>query len=1225
MAHRAARFVAAVVFLTFLAGVASHEGGTGFPHEHRCAHTEFVQPMINKMMDDFESIPMETHRHANGYDEEVSLRRMLQFEEEEEDPQPLRIKVDYQLEGLDDDKVAVVKDKLLPAMIGVLRRALLIRRPVKGPLKLPRMCSMVYSSFPNYCLEVMEQCGPARHNPEFLGDATTCNNPFSGGCEVQPGGEGAKDADFILYVSANNEVACQYNAVAAGGFCSHDMDNWYGLPNRPLAGFANFCPQALSTDPNSFGPMLDTAVHEVFHALAMNRRLMEYFTKPDGSPHDQVLIEKNGHTMVATPAVKRELQRLLDCDDIEGARLENEGGSGTAGNHWERRMFVGEMMVGNSIASIRDALTPLTLALAEDSGWYIPQYKNAGIMTYSFKKGCGFAEASCAVKSPELEGSFCWDRNPQKGSCTPDHSSVGYCGSNSLLDGCNMVVPFTNGHCSNPDNSPQQSGMDMGLRNDVGARCFPVQSSVQRVVGFQGLTRPNPGAACFQTRCKNGKAYVVIPETGSYPEVEAECPEGEMVDLADYDIGYQEGLIGPCPAPSQVCEFWGCPNDCSRNGQCVEGECRCHVGYVGDDCSQLACPEFECSEGYKCKKDTGICQSLDAAEEGSEGDKGEVVEDEGDAFEEEGDEGDVDEGDDDEGNSPEITISLGDVLLPYVEHPTTGSGGESNAEGDDNVQDESKGEEIESKDETEDDSVLNEDEGDVDYTDSDSTKSEATAEINIDLGGEEDNGDDGKPEEGGADQEGYVTVEGSAFFTGRLVNCRVFADIDGDREWDEKNEPGTVTDDEGSWKFSAPPDATLVLDPLDTEDCQDALIGLVPPFALTAPAGSSSISPLTSLLSANRFMEAEATMLDTVDIVDAGILASGETVLSTASTSSVESQPPSPIEVEGTSKDTNESVVNEELLNGLEIKAADILDTDVVEEVTLKGDKVEDAQTAAVVAEVITNTVTQVAALLTGRAHDLEPVAQSVLAHLKSQLNSGVLVVSDLATPEGVRRFVKGMLSSSIVETERLEAFFYALAQLNEVAFGIGDKSTGAELLNELASLTLASLLDVAPLVVQLESSRIDVADFKRETDVATLEAAAQTTNASAENSTVSVEGSPASNGTSSDSSDDDESDFLPFDLPFSPIYLFVALGVLVLALVGCCIYCCRKQRSRNDVVVKNPIYSSNSTDRGSIQNPLYSSNSADQNSMYIGQSSIRGIQVPDVGVVPGRYQGIDV
>lgn len=62
---------------------------------------------------------------------------------------------------------------------------------------------------------------------------------------------------------------------------------------------------------------------------------------------------------------------IFGCDNLDGAHLEDEGGSGTAGSHWESRLFMGEIMVGNSLASSRDTLSNITMALAEDSGWYV--------------------------------------------------------------------------------------------------------------------------------------------------------------------------------------------------------------------------------------------------------------------------------------------------------------------------------------------------------------------------------------------------------------------------------------------------------------------------------------------------------------------------------------------------------------------------------------------------------------------------------------------------------------------------------------------------------------------------------------------------------------------------------------------------------------------------------------------------------------------------------------
>ena len=37
--------------------------------------------------------------------------------------------------------------------------------------------------------------------------------------------------------------------------------------------------------------------------------------------------------------VQREARSHFGCDTLEGAEIENQGGSGTAGSHWEKRLF----------------------------------------------------------------------------------------------------------------------------------------------------------------------------------------------------------------------------------------------------------------------------------------------------------------------------------------------------------------------------------------------------------------------------------------------------------------------------------------------------------------------------------------------------------------------------------------------------------------------------------------------------------------------------------------------------------------------------------------------------------------------------------------------------------------------------------------------------------------------------------------------------------------------
>ena len=49
-------------------------------------------------------------------------------------------------------------------------------------------------------------------------------------------------------------------------------------------------------------------------------------------------------------------------------------GSGTEASHWEKRVMLGELMVGTASSGNRAIISDLTLAVFADSGWFEPVY-----------------------------------------------------------------------------------------------------------------------------------------------------------------------------------------------------------------------------------------------------------------------------------------------------------------------------------------------------------------------------------------------------------------------------------------------------------------------------------------------------------------------------------------------------------------------------------------------------------------------------------------------------------------------------------------------------------------------------------------------------------------------------------------------------------------------------------------------------------------------------------
>lgn len=93
--------------------------------------------------------------------------------------------------------------------------------------------------------------------------------------------------------------------------------------------------------------------------------------------------------------------------------MEDGGGSGTAGSHWEKRIFGNDYMTG-----VRDSngavITALSVALLGDTGWYVANYAAVQPLVWGFARGCAFVQGSCSC--PTASSSCTWTQYEY--SCT---------------------------------------------------------------------------------------------------------------------------------------------------------------------------------------------------------------------------------------------------------------------------------------------------------------------------------------------------------------------------------------------------------------------------------------------------------------------------------------------------------------------------------------------------------------------------------------------------------------------------------------------------------------------------------------------------------------------------------------------------------------------------------------------------------------------------------------
>nr|XP_003412999.1 leishmanolysin-like peptidase isoform X2 [Loxodonta africana] len=322
----------------------------------------------------------------------------------------LRIKTVYDksVEELLPEKRYLVKNKLFPQAISYLEKTFQVRSPA-GTILLSRQCAtnqyLWKENDPHrYCTgECAEhtKCGPVIVPEEHLQQCRVCRGGnWSCGAVGVPDQEGIRDADFVFYVGALATERCNHeNIISYAAYCQQEAKM-----DRPIAGYANLCPNMISTQPQEFIGMLSTVKHEIIHALGFSAGLFAFYHDKDGKPltsrfadglppfnnslglyqwSDKVVrkVERSWdvrdnkrvhHTvyLLVTPRVVDEARKHFNCPILEGMELENQGGMGTELNHWEKRLLENEAMTGSHTQN--RVLSRITLALMEDTGRQMP-------------------------------------------------------------------------------------------------------------------------------------------------------------------------------------------------------------------------------------------------------------------------------------------------------------------------------------------------------------------------------------------------------------------------------------------------------------------------------------------------------------------------------------------------------------------------------------------------------------------------------------------------------------------------------------------------------------------------------------------------------------------------------------------------------------------------------------------------------------------------------------
>ena len=274
---------------------------------------------------------------------------------------------------------------------------------------------------------------------------------FGGDVRVPPAvlADGVADADVVIFVTARPIPS---DALAFAGHCQSDQgDTDPYVPMRPLVGHVNVDPAELGAldatawadDERRVDGVLKVLLHETFHVLGFTYDKIRELPCPDAPSYDRyqpstweprpcaaagsrdpVAVHRvttggyaHDERRVHTPKVVEAARRHFDCAEaaeqaadplytcasgecIDGAALEDAGGEGTNGSHWEKRLFLGETMCGTTQDGETSAVSALTLALFEDAGWYRPDYDVAAPKCFFDASWCAAADGGREAREP---------------------------------------------------------------------------------------------------------------------------------------------------------------------------------------------------------------------------------------------------------------------------------------------------------------------------------------------------------------------------------------------------------------------------------------------------------------------------------------------------------------------------------------------------------------------------------------------------------------------------------------------------------------------------------------------------------------------------------------------------------------------------------------------------------------------------------------------------------
>jgi proprotein convertase subtilisin/kexin type 5 len=400
-----------------------------------------------------------------------------------------------------------------------------------------------------------------------------------------PGGTQVANSDLHIYVTGYNDSATA-SAVASGIPCVFvggslpDVTNSVG---RPVAGLIRMNVNSYSSTtsyPSSlYATLIGTIVHELTHVLGFGSSYFSTFINTGtnnvyASTTATVTNTRNStsitNTVLTTPNVLAWARSHYNCATLTGMQLENQGGAGTAGSHWERMVSYDELMTGTQLGLVKP-YSALTFAILKDMGWYDVTDTFAEKTTFGYQRGCTFFDQGCWGGSYPAE--YCSTESAQ--GCTQSNVGKGQCTNttNLLADSCLMTIESIS--CVNPSDFSKDGTYSYTQESySASSQCFVSSAATVSIPGLN--------ARCYEYNCSSDNTQILI-KIGSNTYT---CTTAGTT----FVVSGMSGSV-TCPSPTDFCTNRRifCPDFCSGNGYCMGGICNCKTGFAGASCSITSC------------------------------------------------------------------------------------------------------------------------------------------------------------------------------------------------------------------------------------------------------------------------------------------------------------------------------------------------------------------------------------------------------------------------------------------------------------------------------------------------------------------------------------------------------------------------------------------------------------------------------------------------------------